>query len=153
MPAGLENVIELRTATQHKTLVNEKANHKADVNFEVFGAKEIRDVLKSRAHCIRAGFPANHIIIATLNEIRDHYIHRVGLPTYLSQMLGDMAKAPIQDCILYDHADQPIQLNLTGQANQPVQRFIARHFHWNNLPFRIEARKEQTSDPGQVRYL
>src|SRR5262245_5326751 len=103
MPANLENVLVLQTVTQKSSqFVQESPSSKAEVDLDVFGAKEIRDVLKSRAHCLRAGFPPQHIIIATLNEIRDHYILKVGLPTYLSQMLGDLGKAQIQYCTLYD---------------------------------------------------
>ena len=74
------------------------------VDFNILSAKEMRDVLKSKAHCLRAGFPPSHAIILTLNEFRAHYIGRVGMATYLSQMLGALGKIPMQDCILYSEA-------------------------------------------------
>jgi len=130
----------------------EDALHEA-VDLSVFGAKEIRDVLKSKAHCLRAGFPLDHIIIKTLDEIRDHYIVRVGLPTYLSQMLGELATVPMQYCRLYTEDSRRIEINLNGSHKQPVQRFIARWFEAGNLPFRVEVRRRPGSDRVEVRYL
>jgi hypothetical protein len=123
------------------------------VDFSIFGAKEIRDVLKNKAHCLRAGFPLDHVIITTFNEIRDHYILRVGLPTYLSQMLGDLATVPMQYCKLYTEGCRPIEINLNGSHNQPVQRFIAKWFGKDNLPFKVEVRKESNPGRVEVRYL
>jgi len=127
-----------------------------EVDFGVLTAKEIRDVLKSKAHCLRAGFPPNHVIIQTLNEFRDHYVKKVGLPTYLSQMLGDVGKAQMQYCKLYRENGSEIQVQLNGSHNQPVQRFIARCFSVDALPFMIEVRyNEGDSDKETtiVRYL
>lgn len=132
---------------------HETIKAKTRLDFDVFGAKEIRDVLKSRAHCLRAGFPTHHLIIATLNEIRDHYILKVGLPTYLSQMLGEVAKAPIQHCILYDASDQPLKFDFNYPASQPLQRFVAQHFQWDELPFRIEVRKDGDPNRVETRFL
>lgn len=123
------------------------------VDLDVFGTKEIRDVLKSRAHCLRAGFPPNHIIITTLNEIRNHYILKVGLPTYLSQMLGELAPAPIQACELYNQHDHPIKLNLNNQTQQSLLRFIVKNFQPNELPFKVEWRRNLQQGAAEVRYL
>lgn len=154
MPTSLENVVVLPTITQNKNFLNKRDNKsKAGVDFEVFGAREIRDVLKSKAHCLRAGFSSTHIIILTLNEIRDHYILKVGLPTYLSQMLGELATVPIQNCSLYDEAGHHLEVNLNGTHHQPLQKFINRHYGAKKLPFRIEVRKDTDSDKIEVRYL
>jgi hypothetical protein len=123
------------------------------LNFEVFGAKEIRDLLKNKAHCLRAGFPPNHILIAILNEIRDRYILRVGLPTYLSQMLGKLSTARVDHCTLYSEGWHPIKINLRGNHNQPLLRFLAKQFGWDNLPFMVEVRGEADPNQVQVRYL
>jgi hypothetical protein len=123
------------------------------VDFSIFGAKEIRDVLKNKAHCLRAGFPPNHVIIETLNEIRDHYILRVGLPTYLSQMLGDLATVPMQYCNLYSEDGRRIEINLNGGHKQPMQRFIAKWFGKDDLPFKVEVRRGSKPGRTEVRYL
>jgi hypothetical protein len=123
------------------------------VDFNVFGAKEIRDLLKNKAHCLRAGFPVDHIFIAIFNEIRDRYILKVGLPTYLSQMLGKLGAARIDQCTLYAEDSHPIQVDLKGSRNQPIQRFIAKQFGWDNLPFMVEVRGEIDPDRVEVRYL
>jgi hypothetical protein len=54
MPASLENVVVLPAIAQNKISLDERNNNKARVDFEVFRAKEIRDVLKSKAHCLFA---------------------------------------------------------------------------------------------------
>jgi hypothetical protein len=123
------------------------------VDFSVFGVREVRDVLKNKAHCLRAGFPPDHIIITTFNEIRDHYLLRVGLPTYLSQMLGELATAPMRDCRLYADDRRRIEISLNGSHNQPIQRFIAKRFGRENLPFKVEVFKESSPDRSEVRYL
>jgi hypothetical protein len=125
----------------------------SDVNYSVFGAKEIRDILKSKAHCLRSGFSSNHMIIKTFNEIRKHYILRVGLPTYLSQMLGEVGKVEVRYCILYSENGRPITLHLNGNHNQSVQRYIARQFHPDNLPAIVEAPKKSNPKQMEARYL
>ena len=123
------------------------------LDFSIFGAKEIRDVLKNKAHCLRAGFAPSHVIIATFNEIRDHYILRVGLPTYLSQMLGDLATTPMRYCTLYSDDGRRIEINLNGSHNQPIQRFIAKCFGKDDLPFKVEVRRGSKPGRAEVRFL
>jgi hypothetical protein len=143
-----------RTRTrQDDRIVKEASDPAQDVDFSLFGAKEIRDVLKNKAHCLHAGFPPDHIIIETLNEIRDHYILRVGLPTYLSQMLGELATVPARNCALYTEDGQRIDIHVNGNHNQPVQRFIAKQFRRDNLPFKVEIHRDSTPDRFEIRYL
>lgn len=154
MPTRSENAGMIQAASQE---INETSPatgfHQSILDLDIFGAKEIRDVLKSRAHCLRAGFSFNHIIISTLNEIRNHYILKVGLPTYISQMLGEIAKAPIQHCLLYDSNDQPITLDLNYNPRQPLQRFLTQRFQWDELPYRVEVCKEGDAQHIETRYL
>ena len=118
-----------------------------------FGAKEIRDILKSKAHCLQAGFSPDDVIIKTLNEIRADYIREVGLLTYLSQMLGPLATTPMRYCALYGEDGRRVGSYSNGQHNQPVQRFIARHFRVETLPFKVEICQEANPDQVEVRYL
>jgi hypothetical protein len=134
-------------------IVKEDSGPAQSVDLSIFGAKEIRDVLKNKAHCLHAGFPPDHIIIETLNEIRDYYILRVGLPTYLSQMLGELGTDPVQNCTLYTEDGQRIEIRVNGNHNQPLQRFIAKQFREDNLPFKVEIRKESPPDRVEIRYL
>ncbi len=152
MSFSMEKVIALNTPIRDNDRKSVSAPSQR-VNFDAFGAKEIRDVLKSKAHCLRAGFPSNHAIIATLNEIRDHYVLRVGLPTYLSQMLGDMATVQIQYCQLYSEDGRQLALKLDGFHDQSIQKFIIKQFRSNSLPFRVEVRKESNPERVEVRYL
>ena len=123
------------------------------VNFDILSAKEIRDVLKSKAHCLRAGFSPNHIIIETLDEFRDHYIQRVGLPTYLSQMLGKLATTEVRHCLLFAEDEQLIPIKGMSTSHQQIQRFIITHFAERKLPFRIEMRPSPEDQRVEVRYL
>ena len=123
------------------------------LDFNVFGAKEIRDLLKNKAHCLRAGFPPDHLFITILNEIRNHYILKVGLSTYLSQMLGALGGVRIDRCTLYSEDCHPIQVDLKGNRNQPIQRFIAKQLGLENLPFMVEVRGKVDPDQIEVRYL
>jgi hypothetical protein len=121
--------------------------------FDAFGAQEIRDVVKCRAHLIEvAGFPRNHVIIITLTQIRDHYISRVGMPAYLSQMLGDIAKIPIRMCKLIwedgNTFDGKLELERSDMA---VQHFIRKHYRIHTLPYVIEA--HLGVEQVQTRYL
>lgn len=124
-----------------------------EVDLSVFKARDIRNILKNKAHCLRAGFPVDHMIISTSDEIRDDYLKRVGLATYLSQMLGDLANVPVQDCTFFDESDQQIEVHLNGNGQQPVQRFVARQFGWKDLPFRVDVRRQPDSDRTETRYL
>ena len=154
MPITLERDITPVTLTQPgSNIVKEVPRSIRKVDFSIFGAKEIRDVLKSKAHCLHAGFPTNHMIIQTLNEIRDNYIRRVGLPTYLSHMLGELGKVQVQYCALYREDGRQIELNLNGNYKQPVQRYIAKRFQWNKVPFKVEARRASNANRVEVRYL
>jgi hypothetical protein len=123
------------------------------VDLSVFKAQEVRNILKSKAHCLRAGFPLEHMIISVFDEIRGDYVKRVGLATYLSEMLGDLANSPIQNCALLDESGQPIEIHLNGNGQQPVQRFVAQQFGREDLPFRVDIRREPDSSRIETRYL
>jgi hypothetical protein len=124
-----------------------------DVDLSIFNAREIRNILKSKAHCLQAGFPLDHMIISVFDEIRDDYVKRVGLATYLSQMLGDLANVSVQDCAFFDEGEQTIEVHLNGDGQQPVQRFVAQQFGRKNLPFRVDIRRQPDSSRIETRYL
>jgi len=124
-----------------------------EVDLSVFKAREIRNILKSKAHCLRAGFPLDHMILSVLDEIRDDYVKRVGLATYLSQMLGDLANVAVRNCAFFDESEQPIEVHLNGNEQQAVQRFVARQFGRKNLPFRVDIRRQPDSSRIETRYL
>ncbi|GIK38461.1 MAG: hypothetical protein BroJett011_22940 [Chloroflexota bacterium] len=116
-----------------------------------FSASQIRDLLKTRAHCLQAGFPITHPLMGALNKLIGEYIARVGLATYLSEMLGPVAMVSMDKCTLYDHTDRPLELDLKNYQ-QPLQHFIKEKFLLDNLPSKVEVKKDS---PGQreVRYL
>jgi hypothetical protein len=153
MNAALRTVVSDRNCLEESNMTKTSTSINRTIDFGVLTVKEVRDVLKSKAHCLRAGFPADHDIIQTLNEFRDHYAKRVGLPTYLSQMLGEFGKIPVGDCQLYTDSGHQIKLNLNGSHNQPIQRFLAKYFDVETLPFRVEVPHKDQTDKAEVRYL
>jgi hypothetical protein len=123
------------------------------VDLSVFKAQEIRNILKNKAHCLQAGFPLDHMIISVFDEIRDDYVKRVGLATYLSQMLGHLANVPMENCTFFDDRERLVEVHPNGNGQQPVQRFVAQHFGPRDLPFRVDIRKQPGSNQIETRYL
>jgi hypothetical protein len=109
------------------------------LDLDLLDTPAIRDILKTRAHLLRAGIPPDFVAVETLTIIIDHYKGRVGLTTYLSQMLGEMANVPVSDCALYWMTGERIA---TPVSEQPVQRFIKRKFRADTLPFKVVANEE-----------
>ena len=124
-----------------------------DVDLRVFKTSEIRNILKSKAHCLEAGFPLDHMIVSVFDEIVDHYVKRVGLAAYLSQMLGNLANVPVKNCEFFDESEQPIEVDFNGNGQEPVQRFVARQFGPKDLPFRVDIRRQSDSSRIETRYL
>lgn len=114
-------------------------------------ASQIRDLLKTRSHCLQAGFHIKHPLIVALNNIIAEYINRVGLSTYLSEMLGPVATVSTHKCTLYDQQGRPIEIDVR-RCQQPLQRFIKEQFWPHNLPAKVEVRKD-TPVKVEVRYL
>lgn len=108
------------------------------LNIELFTAKDVRDLLKARAHCLAAGFSPDDAIIQTLTEIKNQYLLRVGLPAYISQMLGELATTPTRECRLYTLQGERIA---THGIQQQVQKFINNRFMWDEIPARVETEK------------
>jgi hypothetical protein len=68
-------------------------------------------------------------------------------------MLGHLANVPVQDCAFFDESEQPVEVYLDGNGQQPVQRFIAQQFGRGNLPFRVDIRRQSDSSRIETRYL
>jgi hypothetical protein len=121
------------------------------INFDV---KEIKSVLKNKAHCLSVGFSTNDKIIETLNEIRIQYISQVGLTTYLREMLGEFGRTPMQYCALYMEDGHRVELKRNGNYRQSVHRFIARHFQlYDQLPFKVEIHSQSNRNHVEICYL
>ena len=71
---------------------------------------------------------------------RREYMERVGLVTYLSQMLGSIATTPVGECVLR-WADGRERSDFREQKNRPVQRWI-RAMCDGDLPLSVEAGDE-----------
>lgn len=100
----------------------------------MFNASEIRDVLKTKAHLLKFGLPARSVEIAALDELILEYRQRVGLATYLSEMLGELATVPVGECQLYWANGERVPIS--GRDDEPVQQFIRRRFlPGQELPF------------------
>jgi len=98
-------------------------------------AQEIRTILKTRAILLRCGFLPKHNAVLTLSLMRDAYALEVGLPVYLSQMLGPVANVPLSQCMLYSADGQPVEVKC---SELPVQRFIAQRYTVETMPWVVE---------------
>ena len=105
-----------------------------------FGAQAIRDVVRCRGRCLDAGFAPDHSLIITLEWIRNLYISRVGLPGYLSQMLGDVAQISMRFCTLCGVEGQSLDGRALMESDQRrrLQYFIRDRFGIGDLPYRVE---------------
>lgn len=110
----------------------------ARLNLDLLTTADVRDVLKCKAHLLRVGIPPDFVAVETLTVIINHYRERVGLKTYLSQMLGELAETPVSECALYWMNGERIKL--TG--SRPLQRFIWRAFPDGILPFMVKVGEE-----------
>lgn len=106
-------------------------------NGAVFTCQQVRDLVKARGHYLMAGISPQHPTVFDLRQQRDAYIEKVGLSTYLSQMLDNIAQVPVDKCILGWEDGQVMEF--AGQA-EPVQRHIKRHFA-QDLPFVVETNR------------
>jgi hypothetical protein len=76
------------------------------IDFTYFGVREIRDVVKTRGHLLRAGFLPDSPAVNLLTWIRDRYVLRVGLGDYVSQMLDKAATVSVRYCMLVSEDGQ-----------------------------------------------
>ena len=119
-----------------------------------FNTNEIKYILANKAYCLGIGFSAQDTIIRTFDEIREHYIQKIGLRAYLREMLGDLGHTPIRHCALYHEEGHLMELQLNGNYRQSVHRFIANQFQLKgSLPFRVEIRKQGYLNQAAICYL
>ncbi len=62
-------------------------NQKFDGFSHLFDAQDLHLILKSRVDCLRAGFAVTDPIVQTLDEIRQTYVKKVGISTYIQEMI------------------------------------------------------------------
>ena len=115
--------------------------------------QEMKDILKSKANCLQVGFSTEDIIIKTLDDIRRHYILAVGLPNYISQMLGILGQVPARNCTFYREDGAQLNLKLHGNTRQSLYQYIINHFQQHHLPFRVEISATFGRDSTVVCYL
>lgn len=96
----------------------------------------IRDLIKVRGYYLTLGASPDHPIVVEFRQRRDVYVKEVGLSTYLSQMLGDIAQAPLGKCILGWENGRVEEF--APDLITPVQHYIRRRFA-GDLPFVVEA--------------
>ena len=119
-----------------------------------FNRDEIKNILVNKAYCLGIGFTAHDTIIRTFDEIREQYINKVGLRTYLREMLGELGHTPIRYCTLYHEDGHRLILQLNGNYRQSVHRFIANQFQCQGrLPFKIEIHNQGQVNQVAICYL
>lgn len=91
------------------------------------GVREVRDYVKVKAHLMKLKQPdpltdlLKPVLILCLKIIRNDYVRRVGLPTYLSQMLLSESTELMANCTLIWSGGRRAQ----GVDGQQVQKYIA----------------------------
>lgn len=76
--------------------------------------------------------------VASLSVEIDYYVGRVGLPQYLSQMLGDAATAPMARCVLGWPDGRIFAGRLWRRPEQQLQRYIRYECGRLDLPYVVE---------------
>lgn len=110
--------------------------------------QEVRILMQAKAILIRSGADAR--AVSHLNRLRDVYVRRVGLATYLSQMLTSVATIEARQCVLgWRDGRVADQESFRGEGNRPVQRYIRAHYR-DDLPCVVEA---LIKGRVEVRYL
>ena len=115
--------------------------------------QQIRNIVKTKGTLLDTGsVEHNGMVVNHLNKLRDKYIAKIGLPTYLSQMLLDkIAVLPVRHCTLVwedgRRADNGI---FRGEGNRPIQKYIKTHYA-RNLPYKVEV--ELGVGHIEIRYL
>ncbi len=98
-------------------------------------APVIRDLLKTRQHLLRAGYPPRHPVILAITEIVERYRKEAGLPTYLSQMLGPLAIIPANEAKFYGPDGEIIEVRGDGRVIDALREA-------KRLPWVVEVEKQ-----------
>jgi hypothetical protein len=107
-----------------------------------FTCQQIRDLVKTRGHYLMAGLDPGEAVVVGLTATRDEYLARVGLATYLSQMLDDVATMSMRHCVL-GWPDGRVEMGNLLRPRQdrarPVQKYLREKYH-QDLPYAVEVR-------------
>ena len=106
---------------------------------------QIRDLLKVKATCLRAGFPLDNPFILALDEVILTHIQQRGVVTYVSEQLGPLWSIPAEECRFWFASGLEIVPPVEWR-DRVTGKYVLARFGWNGLPFKIEGR-------GKVRYL
>ena len=119
-------------------------------NFE--DSDQIRQLLKSRAYCVKMGLRANQTIFATFDKARADYIEQVGVTTYVEQMLGEMADVPAGQCAFYQTHQPHHPLVSVGNHQSPVRQVIHNYLRGPMSYLKIQVH-HRDNDQVNVCYL
>jgi hypothetical protein len=107
---------------------------------DAFTCQQMRDIVCTRAHYIRAGCALDHPLLLELRAARDAYAKRFGLATYLSQMLDGFATTSMRHCVLGwedGRVEQGNVLRPIRDRARRVQDYIREKYH-RDLPYAVE---------------
>jgi hypothetical protein len=116
--------------------------------------RQIRDVVKARGLLLDDSHDdGDSSVVALTHQIED-YVAGVGLPTYVSQMLGDAEKCSIKMCSLYWPDGRVFHGSVEVAATNRGCRvlvWILENCRPDNVPYKVEA--HLGVDLTAVRYL
>ena len=103
----------------------------AGFDLNLFSIEDMQHVLISRIQCLQAGFPANHFIITTLDEIRNQFVEQFGVGAYFNQMRRVISKTNRQN------SERPAKHEATVPAYSPQKRSArpTSVFQYKNFDF------------------
>ena len=105
----------------------------------------VRDLLKTKSVCLRAGFPLDDPLILALDEVILAHIQQQGKARYVSEQLGPLWKIPASECRFWFASG--LEIVPPGEwEGRDCGRYVVARFEWQSLPFKVEGR-------GLVRYL
>ncbi len=103
-------------------------HYEKQINFDFTSIDTIQRLFKIRAYSLKQGLQTNQIILNAFCAARARHIASVGAPQYLTAMLGPIAKVSALHCTFYAVGHQLNPIELHGDLEQPVAKFLIRYF-------------------------
>lgn len=118
----------------------------------MLSCQQVRRLVISRGTMLDAGYLADDPAIMALTEIREEYRKRVGMSTYLSEMLGPMANCVMWMCqVTYPDGRRIDGWELEEKEQHRRTFSWLRRGSWLDLPYKIQA--NLGSEHVVIRYL
>ena len=109
----------------------------------VLDCAEIRPFVKGRGILMRKGYRADAAPVVECSKLIDRYLYHVGLPTYLSQMLGRLATVSMYRCMLGWLDGRILVGRICEHPRMQAQQFLKYKVGIKDLPYVVEVTLEE----------